>query len=112
MIAPNAVLKLNLYVLRNAPMNVNLNSFQAKRPKLRAEIDQDNSMAKSPSRPRFLLIRTSKHTGIFFMRKEGEELCPDGTELSKHAQVQGHITHVAIRDRFRTTLHLALELNA
>jgi hypothetical protein len=40
-------------------------------------------MAKSPPRTRFLLIRTSKHTGIFFMRKEGEELCPGGTELSK-----------------------------
>lgn len=40
-------------------------------------------MAKSPPRTRFLLIRTSKHTGIFFMRKEGEELCPGGTQLSK-----------------------------
>ena len=40
-------------------------------------------MAKSPPRTRFLLIRTSKHTGIFFMRKKGEELCLGGTELSK-----------------------------
>jgi len=50
---------------------------------MRAEIDQDNSMAKSPPRTIFLRTEPANTTGILFRRKESEELCPVGTELSK-----------------------------
>src|SRR6476469_8611892 len=64
-------------------MNVNLNSFRPRGQKMRAEIDQDNSMAKSPPRTRFLLIRTSEHTGIFSCGKKARNYAPAGQNCQK-----------------------------
>jgi hypothetical protein len=50
---------------------------------MRAEIDQDNSMAKSPPRARFFAHQNQRTHRHLFIRKEGEELCPGGAELSK-----------------------------
>src|SRR5690242_5467901 len=78
--------------------------------KLRAEIDQDNSMVKSPPRTRFFAYRTSEHTLYLFMRKKkARNYVPVGRNCQNTAQAQG-IFHVAIQDRFHAPLYLLLGL--
>src|SRR5579859_1283366 len=60
------------HLLRIAPINADLNSFRPKRQKMRAEIDQDNSMAKSPPAPDFCVSEPA-NTRVFIHeeRKRG-----------------------------------------
>ena len=111
MIAPNAVLKLNLLSCI-APMTANLTMLRPRGQKFRAEIDQDNCMAKSPFPHRLFISSNQRTHRPFCVRKEGEELCPGGRKLSKHsAGLKPYFSPCYPRPFPHATLPIA-ELNA
>src|SRR5579859_301061 len=86
------------HLLRIAPINADLNSFRPKRQKMRAEIDQDNSMAKSPPAPDFCVSEPA-NTRVFIHveRKRGIMSRRDGIVKKRCAAFPRSKTHVRLR---------------
>ena len=71
-------------ILRNEPMNADLTSFRPRGQKMRAEMDQDNSMAKSPPAHQiFCSSNQPTHQSLKSCGKKARNYVPAGLNCQK-----------------------------